>query len=41
MADLMIDTLIGSIPDFGDACDFAFNAKLKKLRQSPVRRSAT
>ena len=32
MANLMIDTLVGSIPIFGDAFDFAFKANLKNLR---------
>jgi len=32
MANLMIDTLIGSIPIFGDVFDFAFKANLKNLR---------
>jgi len=32
MANLMIDTLVGSIPIFGDAFDFAFKANTKNLR---------
>ena len=32
MANITIDTLIGSIPLFGDAFDFAYKANLKNLR---------
>ncbi len=32
MANLVIDTLVGSIPIFGDAFDFAFKTDLKNLR---------
>jgi hypothetical protein len=32
MANLTIDTLVGSIPIFGDAFDFAFKAILKNMR---------
>jgi hypothetical protein len=32
MANVTIDTLIGSIPLFGDAFDFAFKSNLKNLR---------
>ena len=32
MANLTIDTLVGSIPIFGDAFDFAFKSNLKNLR---------
>src|SRR3954471_19523362 len=32
MANITIDTLIGSIPLLGDAFDFAFKANLKNLR---------
>jgi hypothetical protein len=32
MANITIDTLIGSIPIFGDAFDFAFKSNMKNLR---------
>jgi hypothetical protein len=45
MANITVDTLIGSIPLFGDAFDFAYKANLKNLRiyeQSLIdRRAAT
>src|SRR5215471_1541050 len=45
MANIAVDTLIGSIPLFGDAFDFAYKSNLKNLRiyeQSLIdRRAAT
>ena len=45
MANISVDTLIGSIPLFGDAFDFAYKSNLKNLRiyeQSLIdRRAAT
>jgi len=45
MANICVDTLIGSIPLFGDAFDFAYKSNLKNLRiyeQSLIdRRAAT
>ena len=32
LANITIDTLVGSIPLFGDAFDFAFKSNLKNLR---------
>jgi hypothetical protein len=32
LANITIDTLVGSIPVFGDAFDFAYKSKLKNLR---------
>jgi hypothetical protein len=32
MANITVDTLIGSIPLFGDAFDFAYKSNLKNLR---------
>jgi len=44
MANISVDTLIGSIPLFGDAFDFAYKANLKNLRiyeQSLIDRRAS
>jgi hypothetical protein len=44
LANITIDTLIGSIPLFGDAFDFAFKSNLKNLRiyeQSLIDRRST
>jgi hypothetical protein len=32
LANINIDTLVGSIPVFGDAFDFAYKSNLKNLR---------
>jgi hypothetical protein len=44
LANITIDTLVGSIPLFGDAFDFAFKSNLKNLRiyeESLLNRRAT